>query len=236
MIMTTVHLWQNVWGNHWFLYISWKMGNWWSVLLNPENTNVHENTVYKEKNCFSLWQDDPTLLKERWGLGFGEANTWLTVSHCVFFRSGIILVNWQYYSHGEKRSHCQTDSFKMSLHGVNCQIWLYFSSSLISSILTRSRTPLTEMQPPSHDSIHADDLNQNVQIWIHPSIRTVPTDFQTISCVIWHSSTFSPHFPSLRTPNIPVRSFLMMPQQTVDGLDAFLKSCVRSLLDSLYFV
>lgn len=116
----------------------------------------------REKNTFYsvLWQDDPTLLKERWGRGFGEANTWLTVSHCVFFRSAILLVNWQYHSHSEKRSHCQTDSFKMALHGVNCQIWLYFSSSLISSILTRSRTPLTEMQPPSHDSLHADDLNQ----------------------------------------------------------------------------
>lgn len=78
----------------------------------------------REKNTFYsvLWQDDPTLLKERWGRGFGEANTWLTVSHCVFFRSAILLVNWQYHSHSEKRSHCQTDSFKMDGYTAWCKL------------------------------------------------------------------------------------------------------------------
>jgi len=33
---------------------------------------------------------------------------------------------------------------------------------------------------------------------IHPSIKPVATDFQPTSCVIWHSSAFSPRFLLLR--------------------------------------
>lgn len=58
-------------------------------------------------------------------------------------------------------------------------------------------------------------------------IRTAATDFQ--SCVVWHTSTI-----------YPLRPVLMRLQWTLDGSaegpDPFLRSCVRSLLDSFLFL
>ena len=55
--------------------------------------------------------------------------------------------------------------------------------------------PKPRQSPTCFLKIRFVKVNSN---WIHPSIRPVAPDFQSTSCVIWHSSAFSSCFPSWR--------------------------------------
>lgn len=80
-------------------------------------------------------------------------------------------------------------------------------------------------------------MNENVQIWIHRSIRPVGTDFQSACCVVWHTSAFSPSLPCLIDSNRCNRdpSYHTISDEvevSIDGRWINCSSCIRSLLDS----
>lgn len=56
-----------------------------------------------------------------------------------------------------------------------------------------------------------DILKQNDQIWIHRYIRSVAAIFHFSCCEIFHISTFSPCFPSLKMATVHLDSFLGLP-------------------------
>lgn len=132
-----------------------------------------------------------------------------------FFYLDMCLLHWQFVW-----DHCQ----KIKLLAINCfpegSGWwiknvLYFSAIIIPSIKIpqhywlkcspqkwhRWRKHLTVV-PVSLWSLFILGMNLKFHIWIHHSIRhkirkSVITDFQSSSSIVWHTSAFSSQFPSI---------------------------------------